>query len=255
MQNLHKRFHRAVGAMWAAEIPLLLQCLQGKDESFPDPAEWECRLLKVQQCWEARCREVLACLKEPCSHMSHCGTGTASQMLQQSSCTPLWCCLFLSVPSPGGALGEERQAALMEGMLGQLGERLFLQTLSPEVCSNLGAREEAEGKGTLASPVLQQFLRASLDTISDEAWIEALSCELSRWLSSSPSSSGEKVGSPWLYPAVQLQVPYWGWSCGWCSAHVGCSCCFPGPCPPEGLSLQSARRLLKLGPAAALSDS
>ncbi|XP_031471642.1 maestro heat-like repeat-containing protein family member 2B isoform X2 [Phasianus colchicus] len=30
MQNLHRRFHRAVGAMWAAEIPLLLQCLQGK---------------------------------------------------------------------------------------------------------------------------------------------------------------------------------------------------------------------------------
>ena len=30
MKNLHSRFHRAVGAMWAAEIPLLLQCLQGK---------------------------------------------------------------------------------------------------------------------------------------------------------------------------------------------------------------------------------
>ena len=30
MQNLHSRFHRAVGAMWAAEIPLLLQCLEGK---------------------------------------------------------------------------------------------------------------------------------------------------------------------------------------------------------------------------------
>ncbi|XP_048791488.1 maestro heat-like repeat-containing protein family member 1 [Lagopus muta] len=84
-------------------------------------------------------------------------------------------------------------------MLGQLGERLFLQTLSPKVCSNLGAREEAEGKGTLASPVLQQFLRASLDTINDEAWIEALSCKLSRWLSSSPSSSGEKA---FLYKAL-----------------------------------------------------
>jgi len=30
MQNLHSRIHRAVGAMWAAEIPLLLQCLEGK---------------------------------------------------------------------------------------------------------------------------------------------------------------------------------------------------------------------------------
>ena len=30
MQNLHSRIHRAVGAMWAAEIPLLLQYLEGK---------------------------------------------------------------------------------------------------------------------------------------------------------------------------------------------------------------------------------
>eukprot|EP00076_Gallus_gallus_P036558 XP_025002096.1 maestro heat-like repeat-containing protein family member 2B [Gallus gallus] len=30
MLNLHSKIHRAVGAMWAAEIPLLLQCLQGK---------------------------------------------------------------------------------------------------------------------------------------------------------------------------------------------------------------------------------
>ena len=67
--------------------------------------------------------------------------------------------------------------------------------------------EEAKGKETLASPVLQQFLRASLATMEDEAWTKGLSCELSRWLSSSPSSSGEKVGSRQLYPVVQLQVP------------------------------------------------
>ncbi|POI21870.1 hypothetical protein CIB84_014383 [Bambusicola thoracicus] len=30
MPNLHSRIYRAVGAMWTAEIPLLLQCLQGK---------------------------------------------------------------------------------------------------------------------------------------------------------------------------------------------------------------------------------
>ncbi|XP_019467988.1 maestro heat-like repeat-containing protein family member 2B [Meleagris gallopavo] len=89
MQNLHSRFHRAVGAMWATEIPLLLQCLQGKEESFLDSAEFERRLLK--------------------------------------------------------------------------------------------------------------FLRASLETIEDEAWTEALSCELSRWLSSSACSSGEKS---FLYKAL-----------------------------------------------------
>ncbi|XP_031451888.1 maestro heat-like repeat-containing protein family member 2B [Phasianus colchicus] len=89
MKNLHSRFHRAVGAMWATEIPLLLQCLEGKEESFPDTAEFEHRLLK--------------------------------------------------------------------------------------------------------------FLRASLDTIEDEAWTEALSCELSQRLSSSASSSGEKS---FLYKAL-----------------------------------------------------
>ncbi|POI24460.1 hypothetical protein CIB84_011790, partial [Bambusicola thoracicus] len=46
LQNLHSKIHPAVGAMWAAEIPLLLQCLEGQDESFPDSAEWEQRLLK-----------------------------------------------------------------------------------------------------------------------------------------------------------------------------------------------------------------
>ncbi|XP_040510863.1 uncharacterized protein LOC121108095 isoform X2 [Gallus gallus] len=38
-----------------------------------------------------------------------------------------------------------------------------------------------------------QFLRALLETMEDEAWTKALSCELSQWLSSSPSSSGEKM--------------------------------------------------------------
>uniref|UniRef100_A0A669PZL2 Maestro heat like repeat family member 1 n=1 Tax=Phasianus colchicus TaxID=9054 RepID=A0A669PZL2_PHACC len=89
MQNLHSKIHRAVGAMWAAEIPLLLQCLKGKNESFADSAEWEHRLLK--------------------------------------------------------------------------------------------------------------FLRATLDTMEDEAWTKALSCELSQRLSSSPSSSGEKS---FLYKAL-----------------------------------------------------
>ncbi|XP_065597444.1 maestro heat-like repeat-containing protein family member 2B [Cyrtonyx montezumae] len=89
MQNLHSKIHGAVGAMWAAEIPLLLQCLQGTDESFTDSAEWEHRLLK--------------------------------------------------------------------------------------------------------------FLRASLETMEDEAWTKRLSCELSHWLDRSPSSSGEKS---FLYKAL-----------------------------------------------------
>ncbi|OXB63937.1 hypothetical protein ASZ78_001058 [Callipepla squamata] len=91
MQNLHSKIHGAVGAMWAAEIPLLLHCLQATDESFTDSVEWEHRLLK--------------------------------------------------------------------------------------------------------------FLKASLETMEDEAWTKHLCCELSCWLGRSDRSSGEKVGFPWLYPA------------------------------------------------------
>ena len=143
-------------------------------------------------------------------------------------------------PKPKG--GPRRRAAggYKGGNAGGSWERDCSSShLSPEDCGDVGMWEEAKGKETLAS-VLQQFLRASLDTMEDEAWTKGLSCELSRWLSSSPSSSGEKVGSPRLYPAVQPQVPNWRRGCGWCSAHTGRSRCFPGPCPPEGPSLQTA---------------
>ena len=132
-------------------------------------------------------------------------------MLLRSGRAPLCCCLFLfAPPTPMGVWAHRRRAAgsFKAGNAAGSWERdCSSRHLSPEGCSDLGMREEAEGKGTLASPVLQQFLRALLETIEDEAWTEALSCELSRWLSCSPSSSGEKVGSFQLYPAVQSQVP------------------------------------------------
>lgn len=84
---------------------------------------------------------------------------------------------------------------------------------------------------------LLQFLRASLETIGDDAWIKRLSCALSQRLDSSPSSSGEKVGSPPGSPlAAQprgAHVRGWGWGCRRCSAHEGCLRCFPGPCRPR----------------------
>ena len=107
-------------------------CCAGQDESFPDSAEWEHHLLKVQHCRETRCREVLACHKEPRSHMSHHGTATASQKLLWSGCTPLQRCLFLFVPSPRGVLGEEWQAALIEGMLGGAGRGAVLPGTCPQ---------------------------------------------------------------------------------------------------------------------------
>ena len=99
-------------------------------------------------------------------------------------------------PKPKG--GPRRRAAggYKGGTAGRSWERDCSSShLSPEDCGDVGMWEEAKGKETLASPVLQQFLRASLATMEDEAWTKGLSCELSRWLSSSASSSGEKVGS------------------------------------------------------------
>ncbi|KAM6044703.1 maestro heat-like repeat-containing protein family member 2B [Theristicus caerulescens] len=46
LQALHSRIHRALGAAWATEIPLLLQYLEGKNESSQASAEWEHRVLK-----------------------------------------------------------------------------------------------------------------------------------------------------------------------------------------------------------------
>ncbi|XP_074930909.1 maestro heat-like repeat-containing protein family member 2B [Phalacrocorax aristotelis] len=46
LQALHGRIHRALGAVWATEVPLLLQYLEGRTESSLDSAEWEHRVLK-----------------------------------------------------------------------------------------------------------------------------------------------------------------------------------------------------------------
>ncbi|XP_072731086.1 maestro heat-like repeat-containing protein family member 2B [Ciconia boyciana] len=46
LQSLHSRIHRALGAAWATEIPLLLQYLEGKTESSLHSAEWGHHLLK-----------------------------------------------------------------------------------------------------------------------------------------------------------------------------------------------------------------
>ncbi|KAM6292594.1 maestro heat-like repeat-containing protein family member 2B [Porphyrio hochstetteri] len=46
LQALRGRIHRALGAVWVTEIPLLLQYLEGQNERSLDSAEWEHRLLK-----------------------------------------------------------------------------------------------------------------------------------------------------------------------------------------------------------------
>ena len=84
---------------FAAALPLWLDpkqgsfascCCAGKDESFPDSAEWEQRLLKVQHCQKAGCREASACLKEPRSHRKQeqplkCCCGAAARLCAAAS--------------------------------------------------------------------------------------------------------------------------------------------------------------------------
>ena len=84
-------------------------------------------------------------------------------------------------PKPKGGLRRIAAGSFNEGNAGGSWERDCSSShLSPEGCSDLGMREEAKGKGTLASPFLQQFLRASLETMEDEACTKGLSCELSQ---------------------------------------------------------------------------
>ena len=104
-------------------------CCAGKDESFPDSAGWEQRLLKVQHCRKARCREVSACLKEPRSHTGQeqplkCCCGAAARLCGAASSS-------LS-QAQGGVLGEEQQAAIREGMLGGAGRGTALPVTSPQ---------------------------------------------------------------------------------------------------------------------------
>ena len=105
-------------------------CCAGKDESFPDSAGWEQRLLKVQHCRKARCREVSACLKEPRSHTGQeqplkCCCGAAARLCAAASSS-------LPPPRPWGfgPIGEERQAALWQGMLRGAGRGTVLPVTS-----------------------------------------------------------------------------------------------------------------------------
>lgn len=94
---------------------------------------------------------------------------------------------------------------------------------------------------------LLQFLRASLETIGDDAWIKRLSCVLSQRLDSSPSSSGEKVGSlPGSPLAAQPRGPRPRAGLGLGLQAVLCprglSALLPRPLPPAAFPSSRAER-------------
>ncbi|XP_042666251.1 uncharacterized protein LOC122155935 [Centrocercus urophasianus] len=70
---------------------------------------------------------------------------------------------------------------------------------APDTAGTTAGKDESFPDTAEFERRLLKFLKASLDTIEEKAWIEALSCELSQRLSSSASSSAEKS---FLYKAL-----------------------------------------------------
>eukprot|EP00075_Anas_platyrhynchos_P022799 XP_027312052.1 maestro heat-like repeat-containing protein family member 2B [Anas platyrhynchos] len=125
-------------------------------------------------------------------------------LLQDMTLTPHNLLARLLVVAGSPFAGSELQAAAL----------LVLQSLHSRIHAAVGATWNTEiplllqylqgGKGNIPDAAewerrLLQFLRASLETIGDDAWIKRLSCVLSQRLDSSPSSSGEKA---FLYKAL-----------------------------------------------------
>ncbi|XP_066852254.1 maestro heat-like repeat-containing protein family member 2B isoform X4 [Anser cygnoides] len=127
-----------------------------------------------------------------------------NSLLQETTLTPHTLLARLLVVAGSPFAGSELQAAALlvmqslhsriHGAVGALWNTeipLLLQYLKGE---NENIPDSAEWERHLL-----KFLRASLETIKDDAWIKRLSCELSQRLDSSPSGSGEKA---FLYKAL-----------------------------------------------------
>eukprot|EP00075_Anas_platyrhynchos_P027011 XP_027316264.1 maestro heat-like repeat-containing protein family member 2B [Anas platyrhynchos] len=124
-------------------------------------------------------------------------------LLRETTLTPHNLLARLLVVAGSPFAGSDLQAAAL----------LVLQSLHSRIHGAVGATWNSEiplllqylqGKGNSPDAAewerrLLQFLRASLETIGDDAWIKRLSCVLSQRLDSSPSSSGEKA---FLYKAL-----------------------------------------------------
>ncbi|NWZ26284.1 MROH1 protein, partial [Asarcornis scutulata] len=128
-----------------------------------------------------------------------------NSLLQETTLTPHNLLARLLVVAGSPFAGSELQAAALlvmqslhsriHGAVGATWNTeipLLLQYLQGKVLGNIPDAAEWERR-------LLQFLRASLETIGDDAWTKRLSCALSQRLDSSPSSSGEKA---FLYKAL-----------------------------------------------------
>ncbi|XP_059679384.1 maestro heat-like repeat-containing protein family member 2B [Gavia stellata] len=143
LQALHRRIHRALGAAWATEIPLLLQSLEGKTGSCLDSAEWEHRVLKF-----------LRASLEPIEDKAW--TVDLSQELSQqlgSSAAGSWEKLFL-YKALGTALAACRDLRHVQGQVLR-----FLQETNPMELS------EAQGMISVVSHAAESHFHLVLDAV------------------------------------------------------------------------------------------
>ncbi|CAM9960160.1 unnamed protein product [Bubo scandiacus] len=144
LQTLHGRIHRALGAAWETEIPLLLQYLQGRTESTLHSAEWKHRVLQF-----------LRASLEPIEDQTWT-VGLSQELSQQlgSSAPRSWEKLFL-YKALGTALAACRDLRHVQGQVLR-----FLQETNPVELS------EAQGMVSVVSYAAESHFHLVLDTVT-----------------------------------------------------------------------------------------
>ncbi|XP_072703742.1 maestro heat-like repeat-containing protein family member 2B [Ciconia boyciana] len=143
LQALHGRIHRALGVVWATEIPLLLQYLEGKSKSSLESAEWEHRVLKF-----------LRASLEPIEDKAWT-VGLSQELSQQlgSSAPGSWEKLFL-YKALGTALAACRDLRHVQGQVLRFLEETNLMELS-----------ESQGMISVVSHAAESHFHLVLDTV------------------------------------------------------------------------------------------
>ncbi|XP_076212542.1 maestro heat-like repeat-containing protein family member 2B [Aptenodytes patagonicus] len=144
LQALHGRIHRALGAVWATEIPLLLQYLEGNTEISLASAEWEHCLLKF-----------LRASLEPIEDKAWT-VGLSQELSQQlgTSAPGSWEKLFL-YKALGTALAACQDLRHVQGQVLR-----FLQETNPVELS------EAQGMTFVVSHTAKSHFHLVLDTVT-----------------------------------------------------------------------------------------
>ncbi|XP_075287195.1 maestro heat-like repeat-containing protein family member 2B [Opisthocomus hoazin] len=144
LQALHGRIHRAVAAVWATEMPPLLQYLEGTTEDSLDSADWEERMLKF-----------LRASLEPIEDGAWT-VGLSQELSQQlgSSVPGSWEKLFL-YKALGTALAACRDLGHVRGEVLR-----FLQEANPMELP------EAQGMISVVSRAAENHFHLVLDTVT-----------------------------------------------------------------------------------------